>query len=88
VEYVSIVASVCHATVTRASINDAIAATKEGGTMPADIFLSQASNTMAAIEDLDRDIILFLDLTSDLNASAYERDYGNDILCIEFLPGV
>jgi len=43
---------------------------------------------MAAIEDLHRDRMLYLDLTSDPNASATERDYANNVLKNEFTPGV
>jgi hypothetical protein len=43
---------------------------------------------MAAIEDINRDRMLFLDLTSDPNSSATERDYANNIIKSEFTPGV
>jgi hypothetical protein len=43
---------------------------------------------MAAIEDMHRDMMFFLDLTSDPNSSATERDYANKILRNEFIPGV
>ena len=76
------------AAVTRAALDDAIAATKEGDTKSASILLAQVSNNMAAIEDLHRDRMLFLDLTSDPSASATEKDYANNILRNEFTPGV
>ena len=43
---------------------------------------------MAAIEGLHRDRMLFLDLTSDPNASATEKDNAKNILRNEFTPGV
>ena len=43
---------------------------------------------MAAIEDLHRGRMLFLDLISDPNASATEKDYANNILRNEVTPGV
>ena len=76
------------ASVTRAALEDAIAATKDGDTKTASILLNQVSNNMAAIEDLHRDRLLYLDLTSDPNASATEKDYANNVLKNEFTPGV
>jgi hypothetical protein len=67
---------------------DAITATNNGDPTTVAILLSQVSNNMAAIEDLRRDRMLFLDLTSDPNASATERDYANNILKNKFTPGI
>ena len=87
-EYSITVANAFFASVTRAALDDAIAATREGDTKSAAILLSQVANNMAAIEDLHRDRMLFLDLTSDPSASATEKDYANNILRNEFTPGV
>ena len=87
-EYSITVANAFFASVTRATLEDAIAATKDGDTKTASILLNQVSNNMAAIEDLHRDRMLYLDLTSDPNASATERDYANNVLKNEFTPGV
>jgi hypothetical protein len=43
---------------------------------------------MAAIEDMHLDRMLFLDLTSDPNSSATERDFANNVLRNKFTPGV
>jgi hypothetical protein len=43
---------------------------------------------MAAIEDMHRYRIFFMDLTSDLSSSATERDFTNNVLMNEFTPGV
>jgi hypothetical protein len=43
---------------------------------------------MAAIEDMYRDWMLFLDLASGPNTSATERDYANNVLRNEYNPGV
>ena len=43
---------------------------------------------MAAIEDMHRDRMLFLDLTSDPNSSATEKDFANNILRTDFQPEV
>jgi hypothetical protein len=43
---------------------------------------------MAAIEDMHRDRMLFLDLTSDPSSSATERDFANNVLRNEFTLGV
>ena len=43
---------------------------------------------MAAIEDMHRDRMLFLGLTSDPNSSATEKDFANNILRNDFQPGV
>ena len=43
---------------------------------------------MAAIEDLHKNMMMLLYLTSDPNASAPEKDYANNILRNVFTPGV
>ncbi len=43
---------------------------------------------MAAIEEFHMERMLFVDLTSDPNATAPERDYVNNVLRNEFAPGV
>ncbi len=75
------------ASVTKAALDDAIEAKNNGGdpeTVP--IPLNQVQANMTAIEDMHRDRILFLDLTSDPNSSASEKDYANIILRKEFNP--
>lgn len=74
---------------TKAALDDAIDANNNGGD-PATvaILLSQVQANMAAIEDMHRDRMLFLDLTSDPNSSATEKDYANNVLRNEFTPGV
>jgi hypothetical protein len=52
------------------------------------ILFAHVSNTMAAIEDLHRDMMMFLDPTSDLNAPASKKDYANNIIRNEFTPRV
>ena len=53
------------ASVTRAALDDAIAAASEGDQKASLNLLSQVSNNMAAIEDMHRYRMLYLDLTSD-----------------------
>ncbi len=60
------------ASVTRASLDDALSAALEGDEQSALTLLAQVSNNMAAIEDMHRDLMLFLDLTSDPRSSATE----------------
>ncbi len=43
---------------------------------------------MAAFEDMHRDNMLYLDLTSDPNSSATKRDFAHNILKNELTPGV
>ncbi len=43
---------------------------------------------MVAIEDMNLDMMLYLDLTSDPNSLATERDFAHNILKNEFTPGV
>ncbi len=43
---------------------------------------------MAAIENMHRDRMFFLDITSDPRSSATERDFANNIFKNEFTPGV
>jgi hypothetical protein len=87
-EYSITVANAFFASVTKAALDDAISAALEGDEQSALTLLAQVSNNMAAIEDMHRDRMLFLDLTSDPNSSATERDYANNILRNEFIPGV
>ena len=88
-EYNITVANAFFASVTKAALDDAIDANNNGGD-PATvaILLSQVQANMAAIEDMHRDRMLFLDLTSDPNSSATEKDYANNVLRNEFTPGV
>ncbi len=58
------------ASVTRAALDDAIAAANEGDQKTSLNLLTQVSNNMAAIEDMHRDMMLYLDLTFDPNSSA------------------
>ncbi len=74
--------------VTRTTVNDAISATNDGNINTAAILLSHVANNMAAFEDMIRDRMLFLDLSSDPNSSATEKDFANNILINEFTPGV
>ncbi len=87
-EYSITVANAFFASVTRATLDDAIFATLEGDEQSSLTLLAQFSNNMAAIEDMHRDRMLFLDLTSDPCSSATERDFANDIPRHEFTPGV
>ncbi len=43
---------------------------------------------MAALEDMLRDRMMFLDLSSDPNASATEKDFAQNVLRNDFSPGV
>ena len=74
--------------VTRAAVDDAITATNNGDAITAAILLDQVANNMAALEDMLRDRMLFLDLSSDPNASATEKDFAQNVLRNEFSPGV
>jgi hypothetical protein len=87
-EYSITVANAFFASVTRAALGDAIAAANEGGLKSALNLLAKVSNDMAAIEDMHRDRMLYLDLTSDPSSSATERDFAHNILKNEFTPGV
>jgi hypothetical protein len=87
-EYSITVANAFFASVTRVALDDAIAAAIEGDQKASLNLLSQVSNNMAAIEDMHRDRMLYLDLTSDPGSSATERDYAHNILKNEFTPGV
>ncbi len=55
---------------------------------PALTLLGQVSNNMAAIEDMHRDRMIFLGLTSDPSSLATKRDFANNVLRNEFTPGV
>ena len=87
-EYSITVANAFFASVTRSALDDAIAAAIEGDQKASLNLLSQVSNNMAAIEDMHRDRMLYLDLTSDPGSSATERDFAHNILKNEFTPGV
>ena len=74
--------------ITRATHDDAIFAALEGEEQASLTLLAQVRNKMAAIEDMHRDRMLFLDLTSDPSSSATKRDFENNILRNEFTSGV
>ncbi len=76
------------ASVTRAALDDAIAAVNEGDHRSALNLLAQVSNNMAAIEDMHRDMMLYLYLVSDPSSSSTERDFNNNILKNKFTLGV
>ena len=87
-EYSITVANAFFTSVTRAAVDDAITATNNGDAITAAILLDQVANNMAALEDMLRDRMLFLDLSSDPNASATEKDFAQNVLRNEFSPGV
>ena len=87
-EYTITVANAFFTSVTRAAVDDAITATNNGDAIIAGVLLSQVANNMAALEDILRDKMLFLDLSSDPNSSATEKDFANNVLRNEFTPGV
>ena len=88
-EYSITVANAFFASVTKAALDDAIAANNNGeDPETVSILLGQVQANMAAIEDMHRDRMLFLDLTSDPNSSATEKDFANNILRNDFQPGV
>ncbi len=65
-----------------------IATTNDGDAIIVAILLDQVANNMAALEDMLRDRMLFLDLSSDPNASPTETDFAQNVLRNEFSPGV
>jgi hypothetical protein len=86
-EYKITVANAFFTFFTRATFDDAISATNDGDKNAA-ILLSKVANNMAALEDMLRDMTLFLDLSSDPNSSPTEKDFANNFLKNEFTPGV
>ena len=84
-EYSITVANGLFASMTQAYLDDAIDANNNGGDpKTVFIFLGQAQANMAAIEDMHRDRMLFLDLTSDPKSSATEKGFANNILRNDF----
>ena len=58
-------------------MDDAIATNNnEGDPETVAIVLGQVEANMAAIEDMHRDRMIFLDFASDPNSSAIEKDYA------------
>ena len=84
-EYTITVANAVFTSVTRATIDDAITTTNDGNSKTGSILLSQVSNTL---ESMLQDRMFFLDLSSDLNTSATEKDFTNNVLRNEFTLGV
>jgi hypothetical protein len=86
-EYSLTVANAFYASVTKAALDDAIVGFTDGSD-PKEVYLllKQVQANMGAIEDMHRDRMLFLDLTSDPSSSATERDYANNILKQDFIP--
>ena len=87
-EYSITVANAFFAPVTRASLDDIISPALEGDEQSSLTLLAQVSNNMVAIEDMHRDRMLFMDLTSDPSSSATERDFATNFLRNEFTPRV
>ncbi len=87
-EYKITVVNAFFMSVTRATVDDAITATSDGDSKPAAILLSQVANNLAALEDMLRDMMLFLELSSDTNSSDTEKDFANNVLRNKFMPGV
>ena len=88
-EYSITVANAFFTSITKAALDDVIAA-HNGGADPTAIsdLLGRVQANMAAMEDMHRDRMLYLDLTSDPSSSATEKDYANNVLRNEFTPGV
>jgi len=83
------VATAFYASVTKAALDDAITANNNG--KDPDLvatLLGQVQANMAAIEDMHRDRMMYLDLTSDPSSSATEIDFANNVLRNDFSPGV
>ncbi len=88
-EYSITVANAFFASVTKSALDDAIEANINGGDPETvSILLGHVQANMAAIEDMHRDWMLFLDLTSDPISLVTEKDYANNDLRNEFNPGV
>jgi hypothetical protein len=86
-EYSITIANAFFASVTKATLDDAIAADNNGeDPETVSILLGQVQANMTAIEDMHRDRILFLNLTSDPNFSSTEKDFANNIIRNNFQP--
>jgi hypothetical protein len=84
-EYSITVTNAFFACVTKAVLDDAIAANNNGGDPETvSILLAQVQVNISAIEDIHRDRMLFLALTSDPNSSPTEKDFVNNILHNDF----
>ena len=71
---------------TKASLDDAIVANNNGGDPETvSVLLGQVQANMAAIEDMHRARMLFLDLVFDPNSSAAKKDFASNVLCNDLL---
>ena len=88
-DYFITVVNALFAFVTKAALDDAITANNDGRyPETVSILLGQVQVNMAAINDMHRGRMSFLDLTSDLNSSATEIYFANNVLRNDFSPGV
>jgi hypothetical protein len=75
--------------VTKSALDDVIDAKNNGGYPETiSILLGQVQANMAAIEDIHRNRMLFISLTSDPNSSATVIGYANNVIRNGFAPGV
>ncbi len=79
-DYIITVANAFFSTITNVALNDVIEATASGDMKTTAILLNHVINNMQAIEDMHRDRMFFLDITSDPASSTIERDYANNML--------
>ncbi len=77
------------ASVTKSTLDDVIAA-HNGGADPTTIadLIGRVQANMAAMEDMHRDMMLYLDRTSDPNSSTTEKNYAKNALRNDFTTGV
>ena len=88
-KHITTVAKHIYVSIAKGALDDAITANNEG--KDPDLvatLLGQVHANMVAIEDMHRDRMLYLDLTSDPTSSSTERDFSNNVLRNDFSPGV
>jgi hypothetical protein len=87
-EYTLSVSNAFFASTTHAAAQDALAAHLAGDADSTTTLLNQVVNNLAAIKDMQRDRMFFLDLTSDPSSTPTQRDFANNVLKNEFTPTV
>jgi hypothetical protein len=82
------VANAFFASITHEAQKDVVEALKAGDVENALCLFKQVSNNLEATRDMLNDRMLFLNINADPGATSKQKSFANDILRIEFTPGV
>jgi hypothetical protein len=87
-EYSIMVANAFFTLVTHDAPKDAMQALEAGNYGAAQRLFKQVCNNFEATRDMQRNMMMFLNINSDPGATSNQKSFANDILRNEFRPGV